>query len=133
MDGPETVRKHQSVGKQEEQANPQERRDGNKRFVSARVHGRDRGDYSRTRMASATEKINSCSPERGPRAEIRTRRSWPPQLTSSNSLAPLKNCCCNAARNRAVPGAVASSDAKRIASGRKEKMAGPLGPSTGHC
>src|SRR5213594_2223511 len=39
MDGPETVRKHQRVGKQEEYADPEEWRDRNKRFVCARVHG----------------------------------------------------------------------------------------------
>jgi len=35
MDGPEAVREHQRVGKQEEQADPEERRERDERFVNA--------------------------------------------------------------------------------------------------
>src|SRR6266566_2061408 len=86
---PQAVCKHQRVGKQKKRANPDEWREGNERFVGPRVHGRVVSLYSRTRVASQSEKTKSCSPASGPRAGTRTRNVWPfPQSTSSNSLEP---------------------------------------------
>src|SRR5437016_5256299 len=86
---PQAVRKHERVGEQEERANPDERREGNERFVGARVHGKVVSLYSATRVGSQSEKTKSCSPASGPLTGTRTRNVWPlPQSTSSNSLEP---------------------------------------------
>ena len=44
-DCPETVRQHQRIGKQKEQADPEERRQGDQRLISARVHEDVTGDW----------------------------------------------------------------------------------------
>src|SRR5437870_11777207 len=90
---PQAVRKHERVGEQEERANPDERREGNERFVGARVHGKVVSLYSPTRVGSQSEKTKSGSPASAPPTGTRTRDGWPlPQSTPSHSLEQAENC-----------------------------------------